>query len=111
MNENVKLIIAIISAEDADQVQQNLNKEKFFSTRLSTKGGFLRKKNTTLIIGLKANLVNQALEIIKKYSRKKTQMIPNDILNEFGAYYSLPSEISIGGATIFVLDVEKFLKL
>ncbi|MDV3190164.1 MAG: cyclic-di-AMP receptor [Candidatus Phytoplasma australasiaticum] len=55
--------------------------------------------------------MEQAIEIIRFHSRQKTQIIPNDILNEFSAYYSLPSEVSVGGATIFILDVEKFLKL
>ncbi|MDO8054218.1 cyclic-di-AMP receptor ['Opuntia sp.' phytoplasma] len=109
----MKLILAIVSSEDADEVQHNLSKNNFFSTRLSTQGGFLSKKNVTLIIGLPADKVEQAIEIIKFHSRQKTQIIPNDILNEFSfsAYYSLPSEVSVGGATVFILDVEKFLKL
>ncbi|MDV3170339.1 MAG: cyclic-di-AMP receptor [Candidatus Phytoplasma australasiaticum] len=107
----MKLILAIVSSEDADEVQHNLSKNNFFSTRLSTQGGFLSKKNVTLIIGLSVDKVEQAIEIIRFHSRQKTQIIPNDILIEFSAYYSLPSEVSVGGATIFILDVEKFLKL
>ncbi|MDV3171339.1 MAG: cyclic-di-AMP receptor [Candidatus Phytoplasma australasiaticum] len=57
----MKLILAIVSSEDADEVQHNLSKNNFFSTRLSTQGGFLSKKNVTLIIGLSVDKVEQAI--------------------------------------------------
>lgn len=107
----MKLILAIVSIEDANKVQNSLNKANLFNTRLSTKGGFLRETNATFIIGLKTEKVETALEIFKNESKTKTQLIPNNILNEFDAYYSLPSEISIGGATVFILDVDQFYKL
>jgi uncharacterized protein YaaQ len=110
MNNKTKLILAIVSNTDANKIQSNLNEESLFNTRLSTKGGFLRETNTTFIIGLNENKIEKALSIIKKYSKTKTQLIPSHILNEFDAYYSLPSEVSVGGATVFVLDVEQFLK-
>ncbi|QTX02828.1 transcriptional regulator [Candidatus Phytoplasma luffae] len=107
----MKLVLAIVSNEDANQVEMNLNKENFFNTRLATKGGFLKENNVTFIIGLKKEKVEQVLEIFRKYSKTKTQLIPNNIFNEFSFYFNLPSEVSIGGATIFILDVEKFLKI
>ncbi|WCA22238.1 cyclic-di-AMP receptor [Candidatus Phytoplasma oryzae] len=110
MNDKTKLILAIVSDEDANQVQKNLNQESIFNTRLTTKGGFLQENNTTFLIGLNENKVEHTLNIIKKYSKTKSQLIPNHILNEFNAYYSLPSEVTIGGATIFIIDIEQFLK-
>ncbi|KXT29198.1 hypothetical protein AXA84_0270 [Candidatus Phytoplasma oryzae] len=110
MNNKIKLIFAIVSNEDANKVQNNLNKESIFNTRLATKGGFLKENNATFMIGLAENKIEKTLSIIKKYSKTKTQLIPNHILNEFIPYCSLPSEVSIGGATVFILDVEKFIK-
>ncbi|KAB8122118.1 cyclic-di-AMP receptor ['Cynodon dactylon' phytoplasma] len=110
MNNKKKLILAIVSNEDANLVQKNLNKECISNTRLSTKGGFLQENNDTFIIGLDENKLEKALDIIKKYSKTKNQLIPNHIFNEFSAYYSLPSEISVGGAIVFVIDIEKFIK-
>ncbi|WBL31573.1 cyclic-di-AMP receptor [Candidatus Phytoplasma sacchari] len=110
MDNKKKLIITIVSNEDANQVQKNLNKESIFNTRLSTKGGFLQENNSTFIIGIDENRIEQVLSIIQKYSKTKNQLIPNHIFNEFSAYYSLPSEISVGGATIFIIDIEKFIK-
>ena len=48
----MKLIIAIIQDEDASEVISHLNEAKFQVTRLSTKGGFLRAGNTTIMTGV-----------------------------------------------------------
>ena len=48
----MKMIIAIISSEDADDLVYELNQNSFFVTKLSTIGGFLKKKSTTLMLGV-----------------------------------------------------------
>ncbi|MGZ3139971.1 cyclic-di-AMP receptor [Candidatus Phytoplasma solani] len=107
----MRLIIAIVSSNDANKVQTALIENSFFTTRLATKGGFLKEVNATFILGVKEEQVEKALEIIGQHSKKQTQMIPNNIMNQFSAYSSFPTEVSIGGATIFVLNVDQFLKV
>ena len=48
----MKMIIAIIGSEDADDLVYELNQHSFFVTKLSTMGGFLKKKSTTLMLGV-----------------------------------------------------------
>ena len=48
----MKLIYAIVPGEDASDVVGKLNENGFQATKISTTGGFLRKKNTTLMIGV-----------------------------------------------------------
>ena len=48
----MKLIIAIIQDDDASNVIGHLNESGFQVTRLSTKGGFLRSGNTTILTGV-----------------------------------------------------------
>ncbi|MBP5835946.1 cyclic-di-AMP receptor [Candidatus Phytoplasma meliae] len=107
----MKLIIAIVNSNDANKVQTVLIENSFFTTRLVTQGGFLKKANATFILGVREDQVSKVLDIIGKHSHKKTQMIPNNIMNQFSAYSSLPTEVSIGGATIFVLNVDQFCKV
>ena len=57
----MKLIIAIIQDEDASEVISHLNEAKFQVTRLSTKGGFLRAGNTTIMTGVEDEKVEGAL--------------------------------------------------
>ena len=96
----MKLIIAIIQDEDASEVISHLNEAKFQVTRLSTKGGFLRAGNTTIMTGVEDEKVEGALKIIEENSKARTQ---------YGLILA-PIEVKVGGATVFVLDVEQFHK-
>jgi len=107
----MKLIVAIVSSDDANKVQKALVKERFFSTRLSTSGGFLRSGNVTFMIGINDEKVPRALEIIEMHSKKRAKLVPNTIVNEFGSFTALPIEVEVGGATVFVLNVEQFIKV
>lgn len=107
----MKLILAILSNEDAPAASNALNKNGFQVTKLATTGGFLRAGNTTLIVGCEDEKVDSAIEIIGEYSCKRTEIVPSTASYDIGRYASFPVEVTVGGATIFVLDVEKFVKL
>ena len=62
----MKLIIAIIQDEDASEVISHLNEAKFQVTRLSTKGGFLRAGNTTIMTGVEDEKVEGALKTARR---------------------------------------------
>lgn len=107
----MKLILAIINHDDANTVTQSLTKKGFSSTKLATTGGFLLSGNTTYIIGTDDEKVQEVIEIIGKHSKKRTQMIPSSASYGVGMYASYPVEVTVGGATIFVINVEQFEKL
>ena len=69
----MKMIIAIIGSEDADDLVYELNQHSFFVTKLSTMGGFLKKKSTTLMLGVEDERVEDAISIIKKMSGAREQ--------------------------------------
>ena len=107
----MKLIFAIVSNDDASDVSSALTKENFYVTRLATTGGFLRAGNTTIIVGTEDERVQQCIDIIGEQSKRRTEIVPSTASYDVGRYSSFPVEVQIGGATIFVLDVEKFVKL
>ncbi|QIK56536.1 transcriptional regulator [Erysipelothrix sp. HDW6A] len=107
----MKLILAIVSNDDSSSVSSALNKENFQVTRLATTGGFLRAGNTTLIIGCEEELVEKCLEIIGREGKKRTEVVPSTASYDIGRYASFPVEVQVGGATVFVIDVEQFHKL
>lgn len=108
---NMKLILAIMSNEDSPSVSAALTKENYQVTRLATTGGFLRAGNTTLIVGTEDEKVDKAIEVIGEYSRKRTEVVPSTASYDIGRFASFPVEVQVGGATIFVIDVEQFIKL
>ncbi len=107
----MKLIFAIVSNDDSSKVSKELTKSKFFVTKLATTGGFLMAGNTTFIIGTDDDKVEEVIEIIGTYSKKRTQMVPSSASYGVGMYTSFPVEVQVGGATVFVMNVERFEKL
>lgn len=108
---SMKLILAIMSNDDAPTASSALTKEGYSVTRLATTGGFLRAGNTTLIVGCEEDKVDKAISIMGEYSSRRTEVVPATSSYDIGRFASFPVEVQVGGATIFVLDVEQFIKL
>jgi len=107
----MKLIIAIVSNDDASSLLKSLTKGNFQVTKLATTGGFLSSGNTTLIVGCKEELVEQCIAIIDDESKTRTEIVPSSASYDIGRFASFPVEVTVGGATVFVVDVEQFHKL
>ena len=107
----MKLILAIVSSDDSSMVSSALTKNNFSVTKLATTGGFLMGGNTTFLIGTEDEKVDACIGIIGEHSKKRKQMVPSSASYGVGMYTSFPVEVTVGGATIFVLDVEQFKKL
>ncbi len=105
----MKLIISIVHSDDADTLIRALEQKGHRCTKISTTGGFLREGNATILVGTEAALVGEVLNIIKENCHVRTQLIsPLPPVAEAGELYiSRPVEVQVGGATIFVLDVER----
>jgi len=109
----MKLIYAIIRNDNEDDVTAALNSEHFIITKLSTVGGFLRKGNVTLLIVTEDERVETAIDIIKKECGQSQDITVNmPYISGTGMMNSstVPVKVKIGGATVFVTDVEKFEK-
>jgi len=107
----MKLVIAIVSNDDSHSLSNALTKENFSVTKLSTTGGFLKIGNSTLLIGTQDDLVQKCIDIIKEESKQRTEMVPSTASYDIGRFASFPVEVNVGGATIFVVDVEQFIKV
>lgn len=93
---------------DASMVTQTLTRKGFSSTKLSTTGGFLMADNVTILIGVDEDRVQAVIDIIKEQSHSRKQMIPTTTEMSYGYYPTMPVEVTVGGATIFVVDVDRF---
>ena len=107
----MKLIFAIVSNDDSSRVSKERTKNKYSVTKLATTGGFLMAGNTTFLIGTDDDRVDDVIRIIGMHSKKRTQMVPSSASYGVGMYTSFPVEVQVGGATIFVTNIERFEKL
>lgn len=108
----MKLIYAVINNDDSHNVSSALTKAGFFATKLASTGGFLMSGNTTFMICADNDKVDEIIDIIKERSRRRKQFLP--AANMTGAEMQgagFPVEVTVGGATIFVTDVERFEKV
>lgn len=104
----MKLIIAVINRDDSGAVTQSLTKRGLTSTKLSTTGGFLMAGNVTLLIGVEDDRVQEVIDVIKEHSHARKQVVPASDGIRYGVHHSIPVEVTVGGGTIFVVDVDRF---
>ena len=110
----MKLIIAIVQDEDSTDVIEALTEENYRVTKLATTGGFLKPGNTTLMVDIEEAKVQAVIDVIKQIckKRKETLVTPTTLGSSEGGYMQqYPVQINVGGATVFVIDVDKFVKI
>lgn len=109
----MKLLIAIVQDADVNFLMDALTDNGYRVTRLSTTGGFLKKGNTTLLIGVEEEKLNEVLEIIESNCKRRntTTTIINPSAESSLLTNTVPVDITVGGATIFILDVDQYIRL
>ena len=106
----MKILFTIVKNDDSAAEANNLTANGQIATKLSTTGGFLKAGNTTFLIGTDDQKVDEVIGIIKTFSHKRKQVIGDETEFDFTLFKSVPVEVTVGGAAIFVLDVENFIK-
>lgn len=104
----MKLVYAIVNNDDTYAVNKALQKAEIRATKLSSTGGFLMSGNTTFMICCQDEEVEIVIGVLKEHSRKRKQFVPSSAVKGFDGTQSVPVEVAIGGATIFVTDIERF---
>jgi len=109
----VKLIVAIVHNEDAGALVDALLEREYRTTRLQSSGGFLKQSNATIIVGVDDTKVEDVMAIVRENCTSRTQIVnPMPPIMEPGEFFlPYPLEVEVGGATIFVLPVERSERL
>ena len=108
----MKLVFAIVQDYDANELLKEITAAGFRATRISSTGGFLRVGNTTLMIGVEDFEVRKVVRIIDQSCRQRTETVQPEIIGDFHEWY--PAEmvdVVVGGATVFVVPVERFERI
>ncbi len=108
----MKMVMAIVQNDDSGGLANALRKNGFSSTLISTTGGFLREGNATFMIGVEEQRLEALLKLIRDNCVTRTQFVnPMPPVMEPGELYlAQPVEVQVGGATVFVIDVQRFEK-
>lgn len=102
-----RLMTVVLQSQDVDNASEALSKAGLVSTRLSTTGVFLGSRNTTLLIGLSSGQEAEAIKILSETCRRRVEYVATPLE---GAPFHLPlsTPVTVGGATVFTLEVERY---
>lgn len=107
----MKLIIAILQDKDGLSALNELNRRGFRATKLASTGGFLREGNTTIMVGVEEPDVEQVLGVLRRTSSTRQETLTPAAPTHSGEpYVPFPVEVTVGGATVFVLTVDRYEK-
>ena len=109
----MKLVLAVIQDADAAALMRALSDQQFEATKLASTGGFLREGNTTLMIGVPDTRMDELKRHVQQTCRTRTRLVtPGVPMGEGGeGMASDPVEVAVGGAVMFVLGVQEFVKV
>jgi uncharacterized protein YaaQ len=109
----MKLVITMVQDQDVNKLLGVLTDHGYSATKLASTGGFLRQGNTTLLIGVEEEQVAEISGLIKDtcHSRKQLLTPLASVGRTMNNYIPNPVEVQVGGATIFVVDVQEFIKV
>lgn len=109
MNQNPihLLLVAVVQEQDLDAATNALQKTGASLTYLSSAGGFLGRRNATLLIGLPVEKEGEALAALQEACRQRIEYMT---LPLEGSPMPMPAPVpvTVGGATVFALPVERF---
>jgi uncharacterized protein YaaQ len=109
----VKLVVAVVHNEDASVLVDALLEHEHRATRLHSSGGFLKQSNATVLVGVDEEKLDEVLGIVRESCHARTQVVnPMPPIMEPGEFFMpYPLEVEVGGATVFVVPVERFERL
>ncbi len=109
----MKLIIAIVNEEDSRNLLDRLGRRGYSATITGSMGGFLRISNATVLCGVQDEQVEDVLTILREICTSRVQYVtPLPPVMEPGEMHiPTPVEKQVGGATIFVVPVDRFEKI
>jgi uncharacterized protein YaaQ len=101
------LMVAVIQEADLESALASLSKLGFSVARLSSTGGFLSRKNVTLLIGMQAGRAEAAVKSLRNSCKRRVEFVSSPLR---GNAFPMPSptQITVGGATIFMFEVESY---
>ncbi len=108
----MKLAVCIVHNRDRNKLTDELLKAGFKFTVIGSTGGFLREGNTTLLSGVEDDELAMLKEIVQANCRAREQMVnvmPFEAAPP-GAFIPSPVKVPVGGAVVFVLDVNESIR-
>lgn len=106
----MKLVVCIIHNRDKNRVTDKLIESGFKFTIIGSTGGFLREGNTTFLVGIQEEEKDLLLQVVQENSSTREQILNVGSMEAPGGLMGSPVKVPVGGAVVFILDVEQFAR-
>ena len=101
------IMMAVVQEQDVDLAIRALGKLNVPTAHLASTGGFLGRRNATLLIGLPAGAEAEVLKTLQTSCRQRVEYLAIP-LEGSALPMPTPVPVTVGGATIFTLPVERY---
>jgi len=100
------IVVAVVQEQDQDSATRAIEALHLPVVHLSSAGGFLGRRNTTLLVGLPDGREEQALKALEESCRQRIEYLTLPL--KVRLFHATPVPVTVGGATVFALPVEHF---
>lgn len=108
----MKLVVAFIQDYDCDRLLQAVTSAGLSATKISSMGGFLRTRNTTVLMGVEDEDLALCLRILEQACRSRVEVQLDPSVAIYAEWYAAGvHEVTIGGAVVFVLKIDAFYRI
>lgn len=106
----MKLCMAVVHSRDKGRVADELTEAGFKFTIIGSTSGFLREGNTTFLVGIEDDQLAKLRCVIDTNCHLRDQMVDAGPMETGpqGGFIQSPIKVPVGGAILFVLNVEEF---
>ncbi len=109
----MKLVICIANNRDKPSLHSALTDSGFQCTILPSIGGFLQKNNSVFLIGITPEKLSELTALIQRECKAREELVSSAPVQggSLDMIIQTPMKVTVGGAVLFVLDAEQFIKV
>ncbi len=110
----MKLILAVVQAQDVEACSDALPSSGFVCPRLASQGGFLDSANCTLMIGVDDLQVDEVCAILARRAQRRVETVDSTLPFPgvpLAPVLTPPMDVEVGGATVFVVPLDRYEKI
>jgi len=106
-----QLVFVTVAGSQADELTRTLVRDGFHVTQIHSRGGFVQESTVSLLIGLESVRLPRLLKRVRTYCPTTTRYVPAHLEMALAEVQPLVLEAQVGGATVYVLEIERFVQV
>lgn len=106
----MKAVIAVVQGQDTIRLSNALREENIPFTTVDSTGGFLRERNSTFLIGIPNERLDMVVKVLSKNCHTRVEYVSSypSAFDPAEFYMPRPIEVQVGGASVWILDVDRY---